>query len=668
MIKEKAALFQQSRLIDGEKIKARGLRAFYNRMANPSLEYLSAVTSGLSVIHLDTLWRLSCATENAAQNPTAFFAKEGLQINESPKFRRGIYNAAEVIDTLRSKFDYDSGYIPDSEHFDPKCFAEVVLERIQFDNSGRRLREAMEKTKAEPNLSKRYRRGLALKKQVLNHIGSFDFFFYTSRRDKQIDPTWENLTLYGNLNAELRTKDGGSVAGYLGGFDEGVIVAEAAMKRYPLEKRLAKLPMKDQNRFEELRLKYGAKAANLILLSELTGRINQARGDKDELVVPEFRVLSVDSYRAWREGRLSDSDLLPFFKWAERLKAHRHWGNDENPHSDYIVRSSAVFSEDGATMTGAGIYESVRISGGSSFEDFKNAVTCVYESTDSPKAQSYRVQHGISEEEMGLLIQKYIDLDTTFVNYSQAGYANSRLEGVPQLMEIVTESSRNLVKREELDFYLGLSSRGHMRAFESVHHFLPDKYKIRPELIIRAALLTATLERIWGDHIQIEFVADGLATNFVQVRELPKGSFSRASEVQFPDETPVHKGSAIGTGIMELPVLGTDDNSDKTGLAIFATNEMFTVGDKYYRLPKAGAVVVCDGDGKNGHIQTLCAERGLICIFPDGNEEMRSPYLYHDLSKLRKVRIVANGIEGRVYAIQQGDLQIEEQNNSLIYS
>jgi hypothetical protein len=176
---------------------------------------------------------------------------------------------------------------------------------------------------------------------------------------------------------------------------------------------------------------------------------------------------------------------------------------------------------------------------------------------------------------------------------------------------------------------------------------------------------TSIIEKIWKKDIQAEFVIDGYTVNFVQVRELPKNVLFQAPEVQFPDEPPIHSGAAIGIGDMELPVLDNqDDNSDKTGIVVFSTNEMFSMGDNSYRLPKEGAVVISRDTGMSGHIQTLCAERGLICIFPDVNEKEDMPTLnYYALSSLKNMRIVTNGFQGRVYRKQQEDsLETDDQN------
>lgn len=646
--------FQESP--NAEKLRALGLGNLYFKMADPSLEYLETVAGNLAGIPLGALRQLRYDTYNAEANPKRFFAGHGIVVDDSEDLQVGIGNTSGLLDNLIQKYDYETQELNWGQELNPKALAESTHERIQIRKSERQIREAIEQVQNEPDVNKRYRMGFSLKRQLLDYTSTFPFSFYRRYdRDNPIEPTWENLTQNSGLSIELETKDGGTT---MGGFsiEEAVDAAQAVILRYPFEKRLSKLPTRDHERFDQLRFEYGAKAANLIVLSELVGDINRLRKDSlfgVKIAVPDFQTVPVDSYRAWREGKLIDDLLQPYFDWAGALQEddRRYW-DDPSP-ADYIVRSSAVFSEDGETVTGAGVYESVRVHGGATFEDFKGAVERVYESTESPQAQAYRAEHGIDREEMGLVIQKYVSPRDYYNGQSQEGYINSRLTGVPQLMEVVTETSRNFIKRKELEFFLPLDAEMNERAFLATHHFPPDIYKVIPDLPIRVAQLTYVAERIWGKDIQVEFVANGSTINFVQVRELPTSLTAQTVEIHFPDEQPVHTGASIGVGDMELPVLDNqDDNSEKAGIVIFGGNYGWTMRNNNYRLPKEGAVVIYSSDGRSGHIQTLCAEKGLVCIFPDVNNDMFAPE-GRELSELKKVRVVSNGIEGRVYGYEE---------------
>ncbi|MBI3485795.1 hypothetical protein HY025_02515 [Candidatus Daviesbacteria bacterium] len=662
MIQEKSeALYQLGRDLDpfqedpkSKRLRAIGLKNLYLQMADPSIEALEATTRGLVCMPFSHIRQLQFSTYDAGENPQGFFARHGITIDDSEKLHAGIGNSFELIESVVHRFDLQTGELNWGEELNPEALADSAYERIQIRNGERQIRKMAEDVRSEPKLARRYRKGLALKKKVLGYVNGFPFTFHRGHsRDEVVEPTWGNLQHRSYLSTELNTKDGSSISGSFG-LGEAIDVAQAAILRYPFERRLEQLPKRDKDRFDQLRLQYGAKAANLIIFSELVEDINRLRKGylfDVTIAVPEFQAVPVDSYRAWRDGKLIDDQLQPYFDWASALKDDdRRYSEDPSP-ADYMIRSSAVFSEDGQTVTGAGIYHSERVRGGATFEDFKGAVTRVYESTDSPQAQAYRAQHGIDKEEMGLVIQRFVSPHSFSMHgQSTEGYINSRLPGVPNLMEIVTGTSRNFVNREELDFFIALDVDRNDDAFRTVHHFRPDQFKVAPHLPIRVAQLTYAVERIWDRNVQAEFVGEGHTIHFVQVRGLPTKAVEEAPEIKFPDETPIHSGASIGFGDMELPVLDEDaDNTEKSGVVVFRGNYGWTMEQNDYHLPKEGAVIIYNSDGRNGHIQTLCAERGLVCLFPDRNEDDFALLRYHDLSKLRKVRIVSNGIEARVY-------------------
>lgn len=640
--------------VESEGTRAHELHNLYLQMADPSLDYLESIVVSLTSMPYENLEQLKLATYEAGDSPKRFLTKHGIVVNDSERLLAGIGNSEELIGHLSGEYNYTTHkFNLNGKELNPKTSAEYMYERIQIRNGERQMGKMIERVKNESDLRRRYRMGLNLKKRVLGYIDKFSFTFHSGRDGEELmEPTWKNLTRHYGWYTEIKTRDGSRIAGNFG-IQDAVRIAQAAITRHGLEKRLDKLPSRDLKRFEQLRFQYGAKAANLIILSELANDINKVRkGDLLNLVVPDFKALPVDLYRAWKEGKLSDVDLKSYFEWVNGLREKEAWGQEEH-NADYIVRSSAVFSEDGANITGAGIYDSVKVHGGATFQDFKDAVIKVYESTNSPRAQSYRTQHRIDREEMGLVMQKYVTPDYTYLKQSQEGYVNSKLAGVPQLMEIVTRTSRNFIRRKELDFFLGLSADGNKEAFREVHHFPPEISKIMPRLIFGVAQLTSAIERIWGKDIQVEFVADVSAINFVQVRELPATTFSQMPEVKFPDEPSIHSGASIGTGDMKLPVLDSyDNNSEKTGIVIISTNDMFSMRNDSC-LPKKGVVIISNYGGRNGHIQTLCTERDLICLFPDVTEEDKPVLTHHELSRLKRVRIVSNGIEGRIYEIPE---------------
>jgi hypothetical protein len=156
-------------------------------------------------------------------------------------------------------------------------------------------------------------------------------------------------------------------------------------------------------------------------------------------------------------------------------------------------------------------------------------------------------------------------------------------------------------------------------------------------------VISSILERVWGGSIQLEMVEEYL----VQVRKITDRFSSEV--IEFPDEQEIARGSGVGTGDKTLKILrGKSNNWEKEGLVQFPTNWEWSVTGSPYFLPKDGAVVVqTNGDG-NGHLQTLCMEKGLICMYPRGDREGA---FIPDLKIGKEVRIVSNGIEARMYQV-----------------
>lgn len=648
------------------RLQARGLTNLYYQMARPSSQYIEQVVTDLAALSYDQLRTLDWATSDAGYNTQSFFRRYGLSITDPQLLEQGIQNSSVVFEYVSRQFDVFSGEL--DETFNAHQTTEAILEEMEVAAGQKRLAEEAGLVKAEVDLSKRYDKGLLLKGNILHFLNSHQFSLRDVHRLDQSYPiTWEGVTTQAE-NRDIALKTNYSERRGFYPLIQQAAIAQAAVTRPAFEQRLAHIPRKDQARFATLRHEYGAKAANLLLLSEKLEALNQVRGEGENILetklsIPEFQTVPVDLYRKFVAGTLQDSDLAGYYEWANQLTGEERGYSHPLTKADYIIRSSAVFSEDGEYATGAGIYESVVVLGDSSFAEFKEAVHTVYDSTTSQRAEQYRQELGIPTEEMGLIIQKYVTPvhNRYLSSLSSPGYMNTRLTGVPSLMEIVTQESRNFIKRDEIDFFLPLDAHSYERTLQTAHQFPVDQKKIRPQIPLRLAQLGLVAERLWGREVQIEFVADLNDIHIVQIRELPDSAVGVETAVQFPDVKPLHSGAAIGVGDRELPVLSNQaDNSQRSGVVVFSDNYLWSVGDKTYHLPKDGAVVISRLDGQNGHIQTICAERGLLCVYPDLNETADQPKLdYHDLSSLESMRVVANGIEGRIYRLESNSMEQE---------
>lgn len=572
-------------------------------------------------------------------------AEAGFFEDTDPDMQRGLVNLGILLDDASGEFNYDSGRVRDD--FDPDELAGITYDSIRLRHAESELEGLTAAVNTETDYNKRASAALKLKARILAFISEFEIDFKESIESDS--PGWKDMTDDFRWRADIVIKNSRQrreISSYA--FKNAIQVAHAAITRKVFERKLSQLPQIDNERFDELRLMYGAKGANLSMFNEVIGQVNRLWGRYEtKAEIPEFKLMPVEVYDAWVRGDDIHELLTPYYDWVSKLSPDEY-GDKEGEPVDYMVRSSAVHSEDGDERTGAGIYESVHLAGGSSFDDFRQAVISVFKSVDSPQAREYRASAGISDEQMGIVLQRYIATEWRSIT----GHINSRAAGIPQLVEIVSNYGRNFVVRDKLDEVLALDDHGHEDAFYESHHYKPDGHKVSANRIISLAQVTAVLERVWGRPIQLEYV-EGLGTQLVQVRPLPRRWQSEVSQVEFPEEDPDHSGSAIGVGDMTLDVLDHRDiNTERDGVVIFSRNEMFSMSGGWRGLPRNGAAIVLYPMGAYGHIETLCSEKGLICIYP-GSEQRAGNALYEKESDdVRRMRVVANGIEGRVYFIE----------------
>jgi hypothetical protein len=126
------------------------------------------------------------------------------------------------------------------------------------------------------------------------------------------------------------------------------------------------------------------------------------------------------------------------------------------------------------------------------------------------------------------------------------------------------------------------------------------------------------------------------------------------------------EGRALGIIDTTLDVLpNLANNSKLKGVVIFKSSQFASLRESFHydSLPKEGAVVVLGPSMKNfGHIETLCAERGLFLIFNNYYYTAEEGYVARCLENkednsfnsllytYKKLHFVSNGLEGRIYA------------------
>lgn len=415
----------------------------------------------------------------------------------------------------------------------------------------------------------------------------------------------------------------------------------------------------DKETLNQNRLKYGAKGANLILLKNLIPKLQGTSFENCLKMtnIPEFELVPADIYLKWASGENTEIELRKVYE------------DVQNWDCPLAVRSSAVYSEDGENITGAGIYDTkfTKSNGAPTFEEFRDAVYAVYESCNSTRAQKYRTENGIEQEAMGLVIQKEIK------NYEK-GYVNSTRPYSQNLLEIVLENHSEKTsylfnKAKVRKSAMALKVRPPIYS-ENLHVQLDLTWKdqnILPSVYYKLAGLIMILEQHYGHPVQVEFVIeedddDGNNVRIVQGRPLPKKMFS-VPQVDFPKETPyIAEFDSIGTCDETLEVLDPDyDLSDKKGISLIRNSEGATIHSDFRTtsLPKEGVVIMLTRSRAGfGHMETLALEKGLVVL--SANSDWRAVEALQAAIKIEvatisntKFRVVSNGEKARIYAVAQ---------------
>jgi hypothetical protein len=415
----------------------------------------------------------------------------------------------------------------------------------------------------------------------------------------------------------------------------------------------------DHAEIERNTQRYGAKGANLIAARKVLAGMNKSMLF-EKVHIPAFTLLDTDCYERWKSGE----DI------TEVLESTHRWIGGRATY----IRSSAVHSEDREDITGAGIYDSVPLKKGASIEELRTAVEQVYRSVDAPKGMEYRAHNGVSvPEQMGIVVQQRV-LDRG--RHGQKAYINTVRPYAPGLLEIVMEERaiRCICSKQAIEEQLWRNRHD----LEHIAYYQIDarRYADSINAWTSKAHIGQLLEMHFGYPVQIECIGSNVALNLLQVRHLPK-NLLRTADVHFPEgKEPLHESDAIGVGDMVLDVLPPErENRERKGVVIFYRS--YGMSEQYIEqyLPKEGAVIIlCPSQENFGHIETLCVERGLLCIFNSrsrmhtSDKGPPSPVLeamfkkvdhrfvqitrFEDFAGHRRLNIVANGLRAKIYAAE----------------
>jgi hypothetical protein len=346
----------------------------------------------------------------------------------------------------------------------------------------------------------------------------------------------------------------------------------------------------DHERVRQETLLYGAKTANLREMQRIITPLKKILARNFyRLNIPRFEGIPASLYNVWKRGENIDGELQKYYAWIGGKAVY--------------IRSSAVFSEDNAGATGAGIYHSEKLTEHASYDEFKAAVIRVYESTDAERALQYRQQIGVPHESMGITIQDSADpfddpdQNEKKWNYWMKGYMNTSRAYAPALMDVNGENrgARPIFVKKGIFDCL---ASGEREGDANMNFYPVDFTKCDATYLHvqeRVGFFGYLLERAYGVPVQCEFVAEANVMYIVQTRILPPAHRMTANVV-FPDEKPLLVREATGVIDEELDILPHDEsNGEKHGLVIFEQSYFASVTSPEKFFPKSGAVVILFG-------------------------------------------------------------------------
>lgn len=355
-------------------------------------------------------------------------------------------------------------------------------------------------------------------------------------------------------------------------------------------------------------LEFGAKGANMLAAQDFLSKFQGTHYDNivKNISIPRFELISIALYKKWKNGEdISESlmDVYELFKGKAMM-----------------VRSSAVYSEDGENMTGAGIYVSVPLKEDATFDEFKTAVEKVYKSCDSKKAGKYRREHGIeTEERMGIVVQEKSE-------YPDPGYVNSTRPRTNDIIDIKFDYPRAPFSFDVSELDRCIFVREPEKIFSRASRVEPDFSDMHGYgyYITDIAVFARLLEKHYGQPVQMEFSEEAgplCESRFdcLQVRPLPAKMF-KIPDIQLPNDMPfLYECSCEGVCDEVLEILDVNkNNNEKKGLVIFASNWEGSQKIKQLEraMPKEGAVMILSVTvSGGGHIETLASERGVTLLF-----------------------------------------------------
>lgn len=433
---------------------------------------------------------------------------------------------------------------------------------------------------------------------------------------------------------------------------------------------------------------YGAKAAALLCFEkrfmELLDTIGSGRSVTD-MEIPPFTAASTDLYKAWKTDTALFEEMVELVRQdALQLPSRFRYETDGGL---VAIRSSAVWSEDGEYSSGAGVYASVAANPNDAAA-FIEGIRAVFASVDSEDAISYRESRGIEYEEMGLVIQRYVEVQggrthrrdrSCYWGHANSVGPNQNLVDIHTNEGVLMYDKNSILGGLMLDTpYTGRHGNDNVHIHTHPDHDSPLYGAIRATDPVPHAVVLA--EKLFGRPMQVEFVNKSI----VQVRPLLNVQSGEA--IDFPEDIyHVAVLASVGVGDMTLPYLDRSrDNTGKEGYIVFDEEYEYSIqgamaqmrGQRhvgYRAFPDRGVVVILN-PSSSGHIQAICREKGLLCVYPPKNDPNGTDWreldelifeqdgrFRTDTPRNTQFRFVSDGYTARMYVVNQPDTLAREE-------
>lgn len=262
------------------------------------------------------------------------------------------------------------------------------------------------------------------------------------------------------------------------------------------------------------------KYKNLLKLQELTK-------DIEDVSIPSFVLLDYSYF-----------DLYLSSKKEFKQKIKDFFNTHIVINKDYILRSSALLSEDNESIMWAGLYESKMLDK-NTLDEFINSIEYVYQNFFSERALEERKRNNIEDDKMEIIVQEHIFTNISSWNYAPTkGFVNSTLKNNKDVIHIDINNHPVLVKKDIPEFTSSGELFGRMsntKKYRNCFLYPYDVYQVGDiPFIYFSHIIKKIRKRYWREY-QLEFIYSNNTFHLVQIRPLPN-SYLEEKNIIFPKQ------------------------------------------------------------------------------------------------------------------------------------